>query len=333
MAKKETIKKQEFNLGSLKEKFSSKTKYKPERFLDLGESFTEACGLPGPVMNSVNMFLGHSDSGKTTAAIKAAVNSQKKNILPVFVITEKKWKWERAVQLGLEAKTNEDGVWDGFFLYNDNFEYIEQATDYINSLLDLQEAGELPYGLTFIWDSIGSIPCKMTYDGKGGKMHNASVLADKIGLGIHNRIGKSKKEDYPYDNTLIIINQPWVDTDMQNPMSQPEIKPKGGEAIYLASALVFLFGNQKKSGVSSLYAVKNGRKIKYATRTKISIIKNHVNGLGYADGRVLSTLHGFLNERDIDKYKKEHSSEWNDMLGLSANDDSDFIDEELEDLA
>jgi len=40
----------------------------------------------------------------------------------------------------------------------------------------------------FLWDSVGSVPCKMTFDGKGGKMHNASTLADKIGMGINQRI-------------------------------------------------------------------------------------------------------------------------------------------------
>ena len=34
--------------------------------------------------------------------------------------------------------------WGGFFIFNNNFSYIEQITDYINSLLDAQEKGELP---------------------------------------------------------------------------------------------------------------------------------------------------------------------------------------------
>ena len=43
----------------------------------------------------------------------------------------------------------------------------------------------------------------MTFDGKGGKMHNASVLADKIGMGINQRISGSRKVRVL--NTLI----PW----------------------------------------------------------------------------------------------------------------------------
>ena len=44
------------------------------------------------------------------------------------------------------------------------------------NLLDAQEKGEIEYDLLFLWDSVGSVPCKMTFDGKGGKMHNASRI-------------------------------------------------------------------------------------------------------------------------------------------------------------
>ena len=47
--------------------------------------------LPGPAMGHLQMFLGHSDTGKTTALIKAAVDAQSKGILPVLIITEQKW--------------------------------------------------------------------------------------------------------------------------------------------------------------------------------------------------------------------------------------------------
>ena len=75
-------------------------------------------------------------------------------------------------------------------IFNDSFDYIEQATGFINEILDAQEKGEIPHSVLFLWDSIGSIPCKMTYEGRGGKMANASVLSDTIGMGIHSRISK-----------------------------------------------------------------------------------------------------------------------------------------------
>jgi hypothetical protein len=321
------IKKKTFSLDDIKGKFSTKTKYKAESYYNCGEAFYEACGIPGPVMGGINMMLGHSNASKTTAMILAAADAQKKGHLPVFIITEKKWSWEHAVELGLQAEQDADGNWDGQFIFNDSFDYIEQATDFINSVLDTQEAGDIPYDLLFLWDSVGSIPCKMTFEGKGGKMHNASALSDKIGMGIHSRISKSKKDDYPYYNTMVVVNQPWVDLP-DNPFGQPEIKSKGGEALWLASSLVFLFGNQKKAGINHITATKNGRTVSYAIRTKISILKNHVNGLAFKDGKIIAVPQGYIKDDKtaIDKYKKEYSGYWNKILGgegeISFKEDS-----------
>ena len=324
------IKKKEFSLDAIKNKYSTKTKYKETEFYEVGESFHSSCGLPGPALGNINMFLGHSNSSKTTALVKAAVSAQKKGHLPVFIITEKKWSWDHAVELGLVAEMT-DGEWDGQFIFNDNFDYIEQVTDYINELLDEQEKGNIPYSLCFLWDSVGSIPCKMTFDGKGGKQHNASVLADKIGMGIQARITKSRQEDYPYTNTLVVVNQPWVELP-DNPFGQPTIKAKGGEALWLASALVFLFGNQKNAGINHITATKNGRTVSYAIRTKISVLKNHINGLGYKDGKIIATPQGYIaDDKDaLEKYKKEYSQYWNAILSGTGEITLDESEETFE---
>jgi RecA/RadA recombinase len=314
------IKKTDFS--SIKKKFSKEAEYKPDRFFDLGDAFLDATGIPGPAMGHINMLLGHSDTGKTTALVKSAVDAQKKGIVPVFIITEQKWSWEHAELMGFDR--------EGDYLFNSDFEYIEQITDYINELLDAQEKGDLPHDLLILWDSVGSVPCKMTYDGKGGKQHNASVLADKIGMGINQRVSGSRRTDKPYTNTLIIVNQPWVELP-DNPFGQPKIKAKGGEAIWLNSSIVFLFGNQKGAGTTKISITKDKRKVKIATRTKISIMKNHINGLGYEDGRILVTSHGFMPGREdgeekksIEDYKKENGDYISKMLGVNVTDASDI---------
>jgi flagellar biosynthesis GTPase FlhF len=80
------IKKNDFS--SIQKKFSAEASFKPDRYFDLGNAFTDACGIPGPVMGHLNMLLGHTDTGKTTGLIKTAIDAQKKGILPVFIITE-----------------------------------------------------------------------------------------------------------------------------------------------------------------------------------------------------------------------------------------------------
>jgi hypothetical protein len=315
------IKKNDFS--SIKKKFSKEAEYKADRFFDLGDAFLDATGIPGPAMGHLNMFLGHSDTGKTTALVKSAIDAQKKGILPVFIITEQKWNWDHAVLMGFNKE-------DDFYLFNSDFEYIEQITDFINDILDAQEKGEIPHDILFLWDSVGSVPCKMTYDGKGGKQHNASVLADKIGMGINQRISGSRRSDKQYTNTLIIVNQPWVELP-DNPFGQPKIKAKGGEAIWLNSTLVCLFGNQKGAGTTKISITKDKRKVKIAIRTKISIMKNHVNGLGYEDGRILVTAHDFMKGREdgdekksIESYKTNHGDYISKMLGVKVTDLTDL---------
>ena len=165
----------------------------------------------------------------------------------------------------------------------------------------------------------------MTFDGKGGKQHNAATLADKIGMGINQRISGSRKSDSKYENTLLIVNQPWVELP-DNPFGQPKIKAKGGEAIWLNSSLVFLFGNQKNAGTNKIAAVKDKRKIKFAVRTKISVMKNHINGLGYEDGKIIVTPHGFLagkesieEKKSIEQYKSEQADYWKEVIGTDGD--------------
>jgi hypothetical protein len=325
------IKKKNIDDSDIINELSSSTKYKDEQFYYCGEAFATACGLPGPVLGGISMLLGHSNSGKTNALILAAADAQKRGDLVVLLITERKWSWKHAINLGFKAEQNENGEWKGDFIYKDDFSYIEQVTDFINKIIDLTEKGKIKRNVAFFWDSIGSIPCKMSYEGKGGVMHDARVLQDKIGRGLSARIGESKKFDYPYYITMVIVNQPWVAMP-ENPFGQPEIKPKGGEGVWLASALVFLFGNQTKAGVQHIDATRNGRKIVYATKTRLSILKNHVNGISYKDGRIIAVHQGFITDsaKSIDEYKTKYADYWNDILGGTGEIELEGIDRELE---
>lgn len=321
------LKKKDFDITTISQENSSSTEYKLQEYLDCGEVFAEVTGLPGPAIGHLNMFIGHSDSGKTAAMIKAMINSQKRGRLPVIIITEEKWSFEHAKLMGFQCEEHDKGKWKGAFIFRDDFEYVEKITDFINLILDKQAKEEIPYGLDFFWDSVGSVPCKLTYDGKGGKMHTAGVLADKIGMGLNRRITSTRKADKPYTNSMTILVQPWVFTDQSSPMSKPRLQGKGGNTIYLNSTLVFQFGNIQNSGTSSVSATKQGRKIKFATRTKISVKKNHINGLGYEDGYIIITPHDFIsNDTDaIKDYKEKYSDYWKAILG--SDEDFEIFDE------
>ena len=74
----------------------------------MGDAFLDASGIPGPAMGHINMFLGHTDTGKTTALVKTALDAQRKEILPVLIITEQKWDFSHAKLLGMECEETVD---------------------------------------------------------------------------------------------------------------------------------------------------------------------------------------------------------------------------------
>ena len=74
----------------------------------MSKACQEVTSIPGIPTGHITLLRGHSDTGKTTALIEAAVSAQKLNILPIFIITEMKWNWEHAVQMGFEVEEEVD---------------------------------------------------------------------------------------------------------------------------------------------------------------------------------------------------------------------------------
>ena len=134
--------KKDFNLSNFKEKklLNSNVKHKEQDWIPLSKAFQEVTSIPGIPMGHITLLRGHSDTGKTTALIEAAVSAQKMGILPVFIVTEMKWNWDHAVQMGLEIKeevdkeTGEVINYEGFFIYSDrgSLNSIEDVAALIN---------------------------------------------------------------------------------------------------------------------------------------------------------------------------------------------------------
>jgi hypothetical protein len=275
-------------------------------------------------MGHITLLRGHSNTGKTTALLELAISAQKMGILPVFIITEMKWSWEHARTMGfqlddvIDENTGEVVDHTGFFIYRDRTSLgtIEDVAEFIADLLDEQKKGNLPYDLCFFWDSIGSIPCKMSVEAnKNNPMWNAGAMSQQFGNFINQRFPLSRKENAPYTNSMVAINKIWV-APAETIMSQPKMKMKNGETMFLDASLVLTFGNITNSGTSKIKATKDGKEVEFAVRTKVSCDKNHVTGL-QTKNTVVATIHGFIEDekRDIDEYKKAHSSEWRSILG------------------
>ena len=326
-----------FDLNKFKDKklLNSNVKFKEQKWIPVSEAVQEALGVPGIPMGHITLLRGHSNAGKTTALIEAAVSAQKAGILPVFIITEMKWSWEHLKQMGFKLEDVKDEQGNivnhtGFFIYTDRtaLQTIEDVAAFIVDLLDEQKKGNLPYDLLFMWDSIGSIPCKMSVEAnKNNAQWNAGAMSQQFGNFINQKVVLSRKETYQYTNTLVAVNKVWVDKP-GSPMEQPKMKNKGGNTMFFDSSLVITFGNITNPGTNKIKATKNGKDVEFAKRTKISVDKNHITGVT-SKGASIMTVHGFIEDdkKAVDDYKKLHSHEWLQVLGTT---DFDIVEEDSE---
>jgi hypothetical protein len=327
--------KSKFNLASFKKsKFLDQSvKFKAQKWLPLSPAFNEVLSLPGIPMGHITLLRGHSDTGKTTALLEAAVAAQKAGVLPVFIVTEMKWNWEHVKQMGFkinevfDKETGELIDYEGDFIYvdRDTLGTVEDVAAFIADLLHEQAQNRLPYDLLFLWDSVGSIPCKLSVESnKNNNEWNAGAMSQSFGNFINQKIVLSRKENYPYTNTLVAVNKIWVDKPSM-PMEQPKMKNKGGNTMYFDASVIVTFGNITNAGTNKIKATKGGKDVEFAKRTKISVDKNHITGV-QTKGSVIMTVHGFIDDdkKAIDNYKKDHSEEWLRILG---SDDFDIVEE------
>jgi len=318
--------KSSFSLDSFKNKkgLASNVKFKSQDWIPLSPAFQEVTSVPGIPLGHISLLRGHSDTGKTTALLEAAVAAQKRGILPIFIITEMKWSWEHAKMMGFEVdeifdeETGELIDYEGQFLYVDRetLHTIEDVAAFILDLMDEQKKGNLPYDLLFLWDSIGSIPCEMSIkSNKNNNEWNAGAMSTQFGNNVNQRITLSRKESSKYTNTLVCVNKVWAAKPVV-PMGQPKLMNKGGFAMWFDATFVVTFGNIADSGTSKLKAIKDGKQVEFAKRTNLQIDKNHINGI-QSRGKIVMTPHGFIldNDKDLKSYKESQKEEWKKVLG------------------
>ncbi len=316
-----------FSLDKFKKNkgFSSQSvKFKSQDWIPVSKAFQEVVSLPGIPTGHITLLRGHSDTGKTTMLLEAAVSAQRKGILPVFIITEMKWSWPHAKTMGLEftevvdKSTGEIVDYEGFFLYADrgSLNTIEDVASYILDLIDEQKKGNLPYDLCFFWDSIGSVPCDLSVrSNKNNNEWNAGAMSTQFGNNLNQKILLSRKEGSKYTNTLVAINKVWT-MKPEHPMGQPKLQNKGGMAMWFDASLIITFGNITNPGTSKVKAVSKGKEYEFAKVTKVQVEKNHITGI-QTRGAIVMTQHGFIenDKKSIDMYKETYKETWTVILG------------------
>jgi len=336
--------KKDWDLQKYKKTKVVQANYKPISFVKMGDAFQEITGFPGFPEGFIHMIYGASDVGKTTALLEAAYHAQKEGKLPIFIITEKKWSWERATKMGIiEEET----------IFEDNLSFIEEACDKINSYLEDQRSGNLPRDIVFLWDALGSTPSRAEWKaqeeheelvrktleaggdiselakGSGGMMTANRVVREKIGRFLQHKITATRNADYPYNATLIIINHGYI---YPSPTGVASLVPYCGAA--LKYSLAFQIRQGKVSGTPKKHtATKDGVDVTWGLEVPFIFEKNHINGIS-REGNVIVTPHGYIlaTKDSIEKYKKEHREEWSDDFEKYYQDDAELEDNEQAEL-
>ena len=327
-----------FDLKKFKQSkmLNKNVRFKDQKWIPLSKAFQEVTSIPGIPMGHITMLRGHSDTGKSTALLEAAVSAQKAGVLPVFIITEMKWNWEHAIQMGLEVEQTVDEDTGEVLDYGGNFIYVDRETihtiedvaSFILDLIDEQKKGSLPYDLLFLWDSVGSVPCELSVrSNKNNNEWNAGAMSTQFGNQVNQRIVMSRKESSPFTNSLVVVNKVWT-AKPESPMGMPKLENKGGKTMWYDATFIITFGNISNAGTSKIKAVKNGKQIEFAKRTNLQIDKNHINGIT-TRGKIIMTPHGFIMDvdKDLKAYKAANQSNWERILG---GGDFDIIEEDPE---
>ena len=218
---------------------------------------------------------------------------------------------------------------------------LEDIAYSINELLDAQDNGDIETGFVFIWDSVGSIQSMKSYASKvGNAMFDAASISTAFTSILNDRIPRTRKTSCPYFNTMILVNNVWLDS-MTNPVAPPSIELKGGRSIFYAARLIILMGGQLKSSVKRLTAISKGSTYQYGTQTKIKVLKNQLPApftVTY-EGDLVCTPIGFVgaDKDSLEQYRKDHAGDILKKLNEVADsfgsqrisvEDVKFVDQE-----
>jgi hypothetical protein len=308
----------------------------------MSEAWHKETGLPGIAKGYTTLFRGFSNTGKSTALCEALVAAQKSGVLPIIIDTENNLSRDRLTLMGFDWES-------GFYIEVDN-QYlleeiglkkkkdfkpeegtIEDMAEAINFFLNKQETGELPYDLFFAIDSIGTLDCDQVAkarvnDTTQNNMWNAGAYERSFKGILNYRLPNSRKASRQYTNSMACVQKIWLQS---NPVGQPTIKHKGGDAFLFGARLIFHHGGKSTGSVKQITAIAKGKEITFGTSAAIETFKNQVGGkLGgiSISGKLISTPHGYIEDTpaSIADYKKNHLDYFKSVL------DSNITEEDIE---
>lgn len=240
-------------------------------YVPMPEAFEQATELKGLPFGVISCTYGKPDTGKTTLLMEGIKGCVEEMIIPVLILTEHKFAYDRLQSMGVDMMPVVVVV-----------ENIEEGYDVLIKMLrDLQqnklkfkdkEGKEQVIDMTnmkcyFFWDSIGNVMSQAemeaeTEDWQKGMMKTAKalrVLTRKVSM-LLNKVREK--------TGVLFLNQSYINTTPQGIQIET---PTGGDAIPYSSALVLRTRRRKRLDMQ-----QDGKDVDIGLETIIETVKNHI---------------------------------------------------------
>jgi RecA/RadA recombinase len=313
-----------FNLEEYKETLKiPKLLEKPAKYVILNEELQACLGLPGFSLGDISEIYGDSDVGKSSLIFHAAVQCQNQGIMPILIIKERKHRQARMEIMGFDPSNA---------VVNTSCVSLEDIFEFADKIISDVNKGKLPFDVCIFIDSLGNANCRAARtDEKDGTsapknvhQQNAKVMSEWMML-LSDKIGETRYETHPHYIGLVMTNHIYDKTIQIGPKMVSVPQPRGGKKRkYVASLEIFA----KK--VKNLFATCNGIKMSFGMISKISVTKNHINGIQQAGLYIITEDEIFANHKGaIEDYKARHKDKWAEAQ-ISASVAEGATNEDLE---
>lgn len=280
---------------------------KPSKYVELNSELQACLGLPGLPLGDISEIYGDSDTGKSTILLHAAAQAQAQGIFPVLIITEKKYREDRAQSLGFDKEAA---------LVNRRCKSVEDVFEFVDKVIADVNRGKLPYDTMIFVDSLGSINCRAArIDNKDGTttiknvhQQNAKAITEAL-MVVSDKINDTRYTESNHYIGLAILNQIYVQP-ASFPGGKPSNKPRGGKKLKYVSSL-----QMETKKIKELSAKVDGALKSFGIITKLVVKKNHINSIKNTGEFVITADEIFANEPGaITDYKNRNKEKWGNAL-------------------
>lgn len=311
MAKKPAPK---FDLDEFKKslKIPERDEKKP-LYLELHPALQACIGLPGLPMGDITEIHGDSDTGKSTLVWHAAAQAQQQKIFPVVIIKERKHRQARTELMGFDPE------WS---IVNLSCNTLEDIFEFADKIIAAVNKGRLPFNTHIFIDSVGNANCKAALktneDGtsttKNVHQQNAKVMSEWM-MVLSDKIGDTRYETCPHYIGMTFTNHVYEKPVKVGGQQFTKHQPRGGKKRKYVSSLEI---STKK--VQELRAQVKGRFMSFGFISKISVLKNHVNGILNSGEFIITEDEIFPNEaKALKDYKDRHREKWGDAMIIAED--------------